>query len=256
MLAGDELTVWDVTDGRPVTRITSGVDLHTMALDDRGTAALVYPIEGEKPRLRIVDLADGTVRTDVALPLRNVNLVQAPVWTEHAGRRVLVVNDDEGGFVLYDPDTGDQLPVLFGEHRVEGFAPWFSAGVLAARRVGDRHLLATGSSLGSEVRVWDAGTGEPLARMSCAGLGVSALAFGDDDGRPVLATATRTYPRLQLWDAVTGTEWCKGVDMSQRVNPMEATALQVTRWRGKVAVLAVGNGWPPFLWAAGQDGQD
>ncbi|WP_092544974.1 hypothetical protein [Actinoplanes derwentensis] len=101
------------------------------------------------------------------------------------------------------------------------------------------------------MRTWDAATGEPLLRISCDGFDVSALAVGDLSGRPILATATTRYARLQVWDAITGEQIGKGLDVGRRVNPMTATSLRITRWRDKTVVLAAAKGWPPFLWIIG-----
>ncbi|GAA1639861.1 WD40 repeat domain-containing protein [Actinoplanes couchii] len=243
VLPGEQLMIWDVAGGRPVARLDCGLDLHRVVPDDRGRAALLYPTDGEEPRLRVLDLATGETAVDVALAPQYAGLVAAPVWVEHDGRPMLAVLEDHA-ITLYDAATGARHTGVFGDHSAEMFSP----GVLAGGLVGDRRVLAAGCDFGGEVRIWDAGTGERLLRVDCGGLGVGAVTFGDHDGRPIMATATSTYPRIQVWDAVTGAKIGRGIDMSRRVTPMKTTAMTLTRWRGRTALLAAARDWPPFLW--------
>ncbi|GLY02956.1 WD40 repeat domain-containing protein [Actinoplanes sp. NBRC 101535] len=257
VLPGDPMMLWDVAAGRPVARVDAGVDdVHRIGVDGQGTAAVLYPSDGEKPRLRILDLATGQVRADVPLESQYAGLIPAPVLFDHGGRQVVAIAtqnpESDDAIVLYDAATGDRIPGTFGKPFKElppgSGMPVHLYSVLTTGRVGGRQIVAAGADFGSEVRLWDAATGETLLRIQAGGMGVAAIALGDHHGRPIVATATSTYPRLQVWDATTGKQLRKGIDMSRRVNPMKATALTIASWRGQTVVLAAAPDWPPFMW--------
>jgi WD40 repeat protein len=235
---GGEMMIWDVADGRPVARVAADIAVQCAAVGD-GTIALLHPEDGETPRLRLVDLATGHTRADVPLAPTYAALLKPPVFLTRGGRSVVAVAGAD--IALYDAVTGDRVDgVTFDLEHISGC-------VLAAGRVGDREVLAGGGSF-SPLVLWDAETGAELRRLDCDGIGVSALAFGDHHGRPILVTATERYSHLQAWDAATGRRIGRSVDIGRRVPTMVITSLRVARRQGETVVLSAAEGWPPHMW--------
>ncbi|MDR7320465.1 MULTISPECIES: WD40 repeat domain-containing protein [Catenuloplanes] len=189
-------------------------------------------------RLRLVDLTTGEIRADVPLDPGYATLAVAPVFLTHRGRPVVAVagTDVPGPIVLFDAATGERQDTTFSLDSG-------TASVLATGRIEGREVLAAGGDFDG-VRIWDADTGAQLLNLTPEGFRVRAIALGERHGRPVVATATEQYGRVQVFDAINGQPVGRAVDIGRRWPPLVVTSLRVTRFRDDTAVLAA----PPRLW--------
>lgn len=138
---------------------------------------------GDKPgqELRVWDLSSGRAVQVIHAP-KEANAV---AFSPDGGR---VVTGGNNGLGVWDVATGRRL-LRFGAGRIDGVA--FSPD---GRRIASAHMS-------KEVIVWDAATGQQLARMTGHTGRVLSVAFSPD-GRVVASGAEDGAARL--WDAGTG----------------------------------------------------
>jgi WD40 repeat protein len=119
---------------------------------------------------------------------------------------VLVRGTAFGYLELLDPATGAEVRSMFchasGQtrgHRCEDDDFEHCAGYVAGATVGG--LVASCGRHGSGVVVWDPATGRAVRDLDCAS---NVMAFGEVDGRPVLATNNYAGRPTTVWDPTTG----------------------------------------------------
>ena len=102
--------------------------------------------------------------------------------------KLFVSGDRDGTIILWDVETGDQLKHLKGPTKPIGalvFSP-------------DGKTLSSGS--GSEIRLWEVNTGNPISRLDAV-KNVAALAFAPNG--KTLASGTEDG-RIQIWNLASG----------------------------------------------------
>jgi WD40 repeat protein len=121
-------------------------------------------------------------------------------------RPVLVRGTAFAYLELLDPATGAELASMYCHasgrtrgHRCEDEEFEHCAGFVAGATVGG--LVASCGQDGSSVVIWDPATGQAVRDLDCLS---SVMAFGEVDGRAVLATNNHPGRPTTVWDPATG----------------------------------------------------
>jgi WD40 repeat protein len=206
---GPEITVSDLTTGRPVQVLDTGhsgaVHLATTVLDGR---PVVVSGGSTDPALRAWDLASGARAGTVFAG--HTGGTAALTTTAVDGRPVLVAAGSGGVVRRWELATGSPIGGALTDLPVVH---------LAALDLGGRPAVVAAS--GDAVCAWDAGTGAVVVPPFVA-RGVGALAVSVVDGLPVAVTAMQDAT-VRIWD----------------LSPAPAVAgLQAKGHRGVVAAIA------------------
>jgi WD40 repeat protein/tRNA A-37 threonylcarbamoyl transferase component Bud32 len=198
-----EAQVWDVTQGKPAAPLLKAEGrLAFGALSPDGkwvvTVGGTFPRGGEPVRSGEVQLWDVAGGRPHALPLKHYGQVHQVRFSPQ-GRRLLTASADRTARV-WSVSTGQPLtPPL--RHRAAVLAAAFSPdGRRVATVTGDLTLHGNELGQGSEVRVWDAATGQPLTPPLPHGHRVFSVAFSPDSRYLVAGTGSE----WRIWDTAGG----------------------------------------------------